>query len=90
MEKEKRYIVAVRCKNTISPVVGSVKRNCMRCGEEVCVGKALQHEEVDGVMCDVCVIDYERESQEDIKYILKPEVVKEFIEHMNKRKLIGM
>ncbi len=87
MEKEKRYIVAARCKDRPNPIIGAVRRKCSRCKKCVWVGKALQNEEVDGIICDECI----KESEfKDMRFILKPGVIDEFVEHMNRRKLIGM
>lgn len=91
MEKEdnKKYIITVRCKdarlNHISH--GSVKRKCMMCGGEVWVGLALQKEKVDGEICEVCFEEFKDEFK-DMEYVIKSEVIEEFIKFLKHDKLI--
>ncbi len=58
-----------------------MRRNAREC---VWVSPSLQHEKVDGVICDHCIKDMEKDV-DDLRFVLKPKVVEEVLRWKNDR-----
>ncbi len=71
---DENYILSLRCSDQKFSVIGSVMRECIRCGELCWVCPALKDDKtMDGVICTHCITKEEKE----MGFILKPEVIEE-------------